>query len=196
MHGLEANRPHILLVCDKADFSASIEQLLRSHGPCRLEVCSSALEGRDRLQHDAFDICFVNSPLEGNFAVPFINTLVPLNYATIVFLAPAEIRDETARHLESLGVLVLRKPLHKKDFLDTFDMALVFSKRARSLYEENARLRKKIHDLKLIDRAKVLLVEYLKLSEEQAHKYIEQQAMELRKSRAEIAQSIISTYDY
>ncbi|MBQ8063853.1 MAG: ANTAR domain-containing protein [Clostridia bacterium] len=38
------------------------------------------------------------------------------------------------------------------------------------------------------------MVECLKLSEDQAHKYIEREAMELRQSRVEVARRIILTY--
>lgn len=92
------------------------------------------------------------------------------------------------------GVFVIRKPLKKADFLNSFHVAHLTSERSRILYDENVRLKRKIRELQTIDRAKVLLVEYLKLSEDQAHKYIEQQAMELRTTRGEVAQSIISTY--
>ena len=91
---------------------------------------------------------------------------------------------------------MLEKPLHKEEFRNAVELALLFSRRNRTLYEENARLRERIRELKIVDRAKVLLVEYLKLSEDQAHRYIEQQSMELRKSRAEVAQGIINTYEF
>ena len=45
-----------------------------------------------------------------------------------------------------------------------------------------------------MDRAKLVLIECLKMSEENAHHYIERQAMNMRCTKAEIAQSIIRTY--
>ena len=47
----------------------------------------------------------------------------------------------------------------------------------------------------LIIRAKCTLIQYLKLTEPQAHKYIEKQSMDLRKTKLEIAQRILKTYE-
>ena len=38
-------------------------------------------------------------------------------------------------------------------------------------------------------------MEYLKLSEPQAHRYIEKQAMDLQISRAEVAARVLETYE-
>lgn len=45
-----------------------------------------------------------------------------------------------------------------------------------------------------VSRAKCLLISYCGMSEEDAHKYIERQAMDKRMSRLEIAQDIVRTY--
>lgn len=187
--------PNILLVCDKPSFAKSIRVLLQQHiEDCRVHTVASALQGRKSAREEDYDMILVNSPLEFDLGVDFVKTLVKITYASIIILTPSEIVKEVREQVAGLGVLVLGKPLRKDQFTAEVDSAYLASRRTRVIYVENVRLKKKIRELKVVDRAKVLLVEYLKLSEEQAHKYIEQQAMELRKSRAEIAQSIINTY--
>lgn len=63
------------------------------------------------------------------------------------------------------------------------------------MQNENDLLRQKIEDIRLVDRAKCVLIEYLKMSEAQAHKYIEKQAMDLRQTRQEVATAILKTYE-
>lgn len=186
--------PNILLVCDKPSFAKSIRALLQQHMDCRVHTVASALQGRRCAREEEYDIILVNSPLEFDLGVDFVKTLVKITYAAVVILTPADIVKDVLDQVADQGVLVLGKPLRKDQFIAEVDSAYLASQRTRVIYVENVRLKKKIRELKVVDRAKVLLVEYLKLSEEQAHKYIEQQAMELRKSRAEIAQSIINTY--
>ena len=48
--------------------------------------------------------------------------------------------------------------------------------------------------LKILSRAKLILISSFGMSEEQAHKYIERRAMEMRKTKNEIALSIINSY--
>ena len=48
--------------------------------------------------------------------------------------------------------------------------------------------------MRLINRAKCTLIEYLKFTEPQAHRYIEKQAMNNRQTRREVAEKILKTY--
>lgn len=50
-------------------------------------------------------------------------------------------------------------------------------------------------EARLIERAKEVLMEYLKMTEAQAHRYIEKQAMDMRITRREVAESILKTYE-
>ena len=53
---------------------------------------------------------------------------------------------------------------------------------------------KKIEEIRLVNRAKWLLIECLGMKESDAHRYIEKQAMDLRISKSEMAENIIRTY--
>ena len=52
----------------------------------------------------------------------------------------------------------------------------------------------KMEEIRLVNRAKWLLIEQLKMTESDAHRYIEKQAMDRCVSRREIAQNIIRIY--
>ena len=52
----------------------------------------------------------------------------------------------------------------------------------------------KIEELRLVNRAKWLLIECLHMTEPDAHRYITRQAMEQRTGKREIAENIIRTY--
>ena len=63
------------------------------------------------------------------------------------------------------------------------------------MLEENRRLREKIEELRIVERAKCVLIEHLSFSEEQAHRYIEKQAMDRRMTRRSVAEGILNTYE-
>ena len=63
------------------------------------------------------------------------------------------------------------------------------------LRDENIQLQQKIEEIRLVDRAKCALIQYLNLTEAQAHRYIEKQAMDLRLSRRQVAEAILKTYE-
>ena len=49
--------------------------------------------------------------------------------------------------------------------------------------------------MRLVDRAKCTLVQYLGFTEAQAHRYLEKQAMDMRMTRREVAEEILRTYE-
>ena len=68
-------------------------------------------------------------------------------------------------------------------------------RRLLGLRKENVKLQTKIEEIRLVDRAKCALIQYLNMTEQQAHRYIEKQAMDMRMTRKEVAQGILKTYE-
>jgi len=65
----------------------------------------------------------------------------------------------------------------------------------QEMQKENRELKQKIEDIRIIDRAKCVLISRLNLSEEAAHRAIEKQAMDMRASKRVIAEDILKTYE-
>ena len=70
----------------------------------------------------------------------------------------------------------------------------VFRERLRRQEEKQVSVEEKITEIRLVNRAKWLLIERLGMRETDAHRYIEKQAMDQRVSRRKIAESVIQTY--
>ena len=60
--------------------------------------------------------------------------------------------------------------------------------------KEIAKYEKKYEELRMVSRAKCVLIEKEGYSEKDAHRYIEKQAMDSRESKARIAENIIKKY--
>ena len=89
------------------------------------------------------------------------------------------------------GVFVLKK---KEDFPAVLPWLRAARARIFSLQAENGILQKKIEDLSLVSRAKRVLQKTLGMTESEAHRYIEKQAMDLRVSKSAVARRILATY--
>ena len=59
----------------------------------------------------------------------------------------------------------------------------------------NDSLKEKIEEIRIVNRAKCLLIEQLKMTEPEAHRYIEREAMDSRRTRREVAQAILRMYE-
>ncbi len=66
--------------------------------------------------------------------------------------------------------------------------------RLRSIETKSASLEDKMEEIRLVNRAKWLLISELKMTENEAHRYIEKQAMDRCVSRREVASEIFKTY--
>ena len=132
------------------------------------------------------------TPLPDEFGHELAQTAACDTLAGVILLAKAEVADSVAEKVEDDGVFVIPKPLSRTLFLQALRMTRAARSRLTGLRRENRRLQQRIEDIRLVDRAKCLLIECCAMSEPEAHAYIEQQAMNQRRTKREIAEHIIS----
>ena len=53
----------------------------------------------------------------------------------------------------------------------------------------------KMDEIRLVNKAKWILISQLSMSEPESHRYIEKQAMDTRRDRTEIAQEVLENYE-
>lgn len=159
--------------------------------PIQPVTAHSCAEARRILTDSAFDLVLVNAPLPDEFGHEFAQTAAQNSIAGVMLLVKAEIAGAVAERIEEDGVFVLAKPLSKAVFLQAIHLIRVFRARLRGLQKENRRLLQRIEDIRLVDRAKCLLIECCAMTEPEAHTYIEQQAMNSRSTKRVVAESIL-----
>ena len=99
------------------------------------------------------------------------------------------------RKRKDFGVFVLPKPMNRQLFFQSIKLLEASRRRMLGLKRENDKLHNKIEEIKLVDRAKCVLIECQGLTESQAHRQIEKQAMDYRMTRREVAEYILNQYD-
>ena len=52
-----------------------------------------------------------------------------------------------------------------------------------------------MEDIRVVNKAKWFLIEQLKMTEQEAHRYIEKQAMDMRTNKLTVAKQVIKTYE-
>ena len=83
-------------------------------------------------------------------------------------------------------MLVLAKPFTGVQFRQAVQMAAACCRRLDYLRQENDKLRDKIAQIRLVDRAKCYLIEHKGMSEAEAHRMIEKTAMDTRRETCRI----------
>lgn len=155
----------------------------------------SAGEARRLLNTREFDLCIINAPLLDEFGEKLAQDITEKSTAQVILAVKADIFDEISANVEDFGVLTVSKPISRTVFWNAVKLASAASTRILMLKQKNTQLMQKIEDIRMVDRAKCILIETLKMSESDAHRYIEKQAMDLRISKRQVAESILKTYE-
>jgi response regulator NasT len=152
-------------------------------------------EARRKLLERSFDLVIVNAPLRDETGESFARDISVAGLSQVILVVISEHYDAVSAICENDGVLTISKPVNKAVFWSTIKLARAAFNRYRQMYAENIKLKQKIEDIRIIDRAKCILISYMIMSEKEAHRYIEKQAMDMRMSKRAIAEGILKTYE-
>jgi response regulator NasT len=166
------------------------------HQVTSLQSCESA---RRLILKQDFDLVIVNAPLRGEprdeSGESFSRHVASKGVSQVILLVKSEFFDSISAACEDDGVLTIAKPVDKALFWSALLLAKSVQSRIKRVQAENIQLKQKIDDIHIINRAKCLLISYMKMNEQEAHRYIEKQAMDMRSSRRIVAEGILKRYD-
>lgn len=151
-------------------------------------------ETADNTDLTQFDAIVVSLPLRSEFGLDFVARTSKRTGAPLIVLARADIAEDVQSRIRFTGAFVLSKPFTKSVLIQTVRMAAVAGENIARLRQEKEELSKQLEDVKIIDRAKCCLIEYLNLTENQAHRHIQKLAMDTRRGQREVAEDILRTY--
>ena len=184
-----------LIVSAGASSNEYISARLAELGYTRPTIIPSGAEARRRMLESDFELIVVNAPLPDEFGHELCSSAVEKTDAGVVLLAKAAAAEQLLAPMSEQGALLLSKPFSNTLFLQTIHLAAANNHRLQLLRQESARMQEKIAQVRLVSHAKCCLVEREQMSEDAAHRYIEKRAMDTRRSRAEIAQEILDSYE-
>ena len=141
-----------------------------------------------------FDIVIINTPLGDDFGLQAAIDISQQNPVGVILLVKNDMYEEVSYRVEDYGIMTVPKQTTRQMLYLAVKMMAAVQVKIKGMAEETTKLKGKLKELKLVDRAKWILIDQLKMSETQAHKYIEKQAMDRCVKREEIAENIIRTY--
>ncbi len=148
---------------------------------------------RRRLQESDCDLIVVNTPLSDEFGHDLAAELARDTALGVILLVKSDVYEEVCDRLGDAGVLTVPKPVSPQYFHQTIREAMAVRNRLNRVYGENERLKRKLEEEKAVGRANCLLAESRGLTEAEAHRFIEKQAMDTRSTRREVAERILRT---
>ena len=136
----------------------------------------------------------INTPLPDEFGTRLALDICESTQSGVLLLVRAEQYPDVSARVGASGVMTLQKPTNPAIFSSTLRLLCATRKRLRRMEQKTATLEEKMEEIRLVNRAKWILIDQLKMTENEAHKFIERQAMDRCVTRRTIAENILATY--
>lgn len=160
-----------------------------------ISLAGTSSEARRYLIERTCDLLVINAPLSDENGLRLALDTIGDKANQVILMVKREYAEEVAARVEDYGVFTVEKPISHAAFWLALKLTSAAFNRTQSFISENDRLKKSLTDIRLVNRAKCLLIEKLGLSEEAAHKELERQAMDHRVEKVELARRIIEKYE-
>lgn len=184
----------VLIVSSSEKFNQALPEMLPVTSFSPVNVVYNVSAAKRALSERDFDFVIVNSPLSDETGIRFSADATDSYNTVVLFLSKLEQYDDAYDKLVPHGVFLLQKPISKPVFQAASGWLISARERIRKTEKKTLSIEEKMNEIRIVNRAKWLLISQLKMSEPDAHRYIEKQAMDLCTSKQQVAEQIIKTY--
>lgn len=185
----------VLIVSSAEKVTMALTELLASDIYSQITTVFSGSEARRAMEEKEYDLVLINTPLSDEFGDQLGISLTESTLSGVILLVKSEIADGISMKVENAGVFVLAKPINRVMFFHSLKLVASSRQRMLGLKRENTKLQSKLEEIHRVNTAKYRLMERLGMTEQQAHRYIEKQAMDRRLTKTEIAKNILEMYE-
>ncbi|MCR4906775.1 MAG: ANTAR domain-containing protein [Clostridiales bacterium] len=180
-----------LVVSPPGKVSDALTELLPEARCASVAAASDAASARRILAEFDYDFVFVNSPLPDETGIRFAADLTESGASVVLLLVRAESLGEIDEKVSRRGVLTLAKPTSKQALAEAVRWMRAVRERLRRSEKKTLTLEEKMTEIRLVNRAKWVLITSRGMDEAEAHRWIEKRAMDRCVTRREIAEEII-----
>ena len=184
----------VLVVSSAQKFNDALTQMLPNSEYYPVCFVSNVAAARREMLSRAYDFLIINTPLPDDFGTRFAIDASSKPGTVVLLLVRTEMYEEINSKVTPQGVFTLAKPTPAATLQQGLKWLASARERLRKLEQKATTIEDKMEEIRLVNRAKWILIEQLKMTEADAHHHIEKQAMDRCVSRREIALGIITTY--
>ena len=171
-----------------------LSEILPKNEYAFLSPAKTAGEVRRLTMDRSVDLVILNAPLKDEFGIQLAQDLAENNMG-VLLLTGSDVFEQVSYRVEQSGVITLAKPTTKQSMYIALRALTALRSKLLQMEQKTKALQQKVADIHTVNHAKWLLIQHDNMTENEAHRFIEKQAMDMRLSRREVAESIIRTYD-
>lgn len=182
----------VLLVSPSKNFLMTMNELFSEYPFSPVCAESSISKAKQRLLEKQFDFIIINLPPGAQGSFRFAIDVGRAKSNVVLMLIPREQYETAYEQVAEHGVYLLPKPTSKAMVVQALDWMLTTGERLKKMERKTLSVEEKMQEIRMINRAKWLLIEQMNMTEAEAHRYIEKQAMDRCVPRLKVAEEIIS----
>ncbi|MBQ8119593.1 MAG: ANTAR domain-containing protein [Ruminococcus sp.] len=192
---LKQRRYSVLIVSSQPKFNQALTELISSRRNYDSELETNVSGAKRRLLERSFDMLIINVPLPDDDGISLAIDRSAGMASAVLLLVKSEYYSDVFDRVCPHGVYTLPKPSPKQMVAQAFDWLESTKERLRRLEKKSVSLEDKMQEIRLVNRAKWLLISEKGMTEDDAHRYIEKLAMDKCITKHDAAQQIISQYE-
>lgn len=193
MRKLEDTRHSILCISASEKLTAVVRRSL--DGFVMMESRRNIASGRRCAMERYYDMVVINAPLPDEFGEQFALDLARDGSASVLLVTPPEAYEEILEHVTDFGIMVLSKPLSADLLTKAIRYLAAIQNRIHAMEDRVQAAHEKMEEMRIVNKAKFMLVERRHMTEDEAHRLIGKQAMDHGVSRKRIAEGILEEFD-
>ena len=184
----------VLIVSAAESFTSSLSSLLTESRYMPVHIVSSISAAKRAISERTYDYVIINSPLHDDTGVRFAIDTCNCRGTIVLLFVRADLHDEIHSKVVGYGVFTLQKPTSKPTVATALNWMASARELLRKTEKKTLSIEEKMEEIRIVNRAKWLLISEINMDEPEAHRYIEKQAMDRCVSKKEVAEEIIKTY--
>ena len=181
----------VLVVSASERFNDVIRSLLPASLFLPVRFVSSISAARRAAADRVYDLILINAPLPDDFGSAFAAQQSANRETLALVLVRAAQQEELHSQLVENGVFTLAKPTTAQTLQTALQWMTAARERLRRVEAKTQTLEEKMEEIRLVNRAKWLLIEQRHMTEPEAHRWIEKQAMDRRQSKKAVARALL-----
>lgn len=181
----------VLVVSASNSFNDTISALLPESTYSPIRYVSNVNEGKRILSEHAFDFVVINSPLPDDTGVRFSIDISNTSSTVVLLVVRNELYIELNDKVSEYGVFTLSKPTSKPFMTNALTWMITARERLRKSEKKTLTIEEKMQEIRIVNKAKWVLISKRGMTEEDAHRYIEKMAMDKCVSKRTIAEEIL-----
>lgn len=184
----------VLVVSAAGKFNDTLTAMLPEVDCDPARYVTSIAAAKRAVLEQSYDFVIINAPLLDDFGVKFAIDACASRGTVVLLLVRTEVYEEIRAKSQRQGVFTLAKPTSSQMLCQALKWMIAARERLRRLEQKTVTMEEKMEEIRLVNRAKWLLIEHQEMNESDAHRYIEKQAMDRCVTRRTIAEGVIKAY--